>query len=142
MITLDGENDLILFAFSRHPFTGFSTKRPLHRSGRKSVEDCDTLEANALKKAREVRDFTGLSALADDTGLFVDALDGAPGVHAARFASGADQANAGYIENYQKLLDAMKDVSDAHRAANFQTVMAVALIFTLGLLNLLHIAML
>jgi XTP/dITP diphosphohydrolase len=92
-----------------------------------TVEDGETLEANALKKAREIREFTGLSALADDTGLFVDALDGAPGVHAARFASGAEQGNAGYIENYQKLLEAMKDVTDAHRAATFQTVMAIAL---------------
>lgn len=91
------------------------------------VEDGETLEENALKKAREIRAFTGLSALADDTGLFVDALDGAPGVHAARFASQGADENAGYIENYQKLLEAMKDVRDAARIASFQTVMAIAL---------------
>jgi XTP/dITP diphosphohydrolase len=91
------------------------------------VEDGTTLEENALKKAREIRDFTGRSALADDTGLFVDALDGAPGVHAARFASTEGEGNAGYIENYQKLLEALTDVHDARRTATFQTVMAVAL---------------
>jgi len=91
------------------------------------VEDGDTLEANALKKAREIREFTGCSALADDTGLFVDALDGAPGVHAARYASAHGTGNAGYIANYEKLLEAMKDVPDALRTASFQTVMAVAL---------------
>jgi XTP/dITP diphosphohydrolase len=91
------------------------------------VEDGETLEDNALKKAREIRDFTGRSALADDTGLFVDALDGAPGVHAARFAAGGAGANAGYVENYQKLLEAMKDVENAVRIATFRTVMAVAL---------------
>lgn len=92
-----------------------------------TVEDGETLEENALKKAREIRAFTGRSALADDTGLFVDALDGAPGVHAARFAAGEDGKNAGYVDNYQKLLDAMKDVPESGRTAAFQTVMAVAL---------------
>jgi XTP/dITP diphosphohydrolase len=51
-----------------------------------TIEDGDTLAANALKKAREARDHAGSSALADDTGLEVDALDGAPGVYSARFA--------------------------------------------------------
>lgn len=89
-------------------------------------EDGETLEENALKKAREIRKFTGLSALADDTGLFVDALDGAPGVHAARFAAAESGGNAEYIENYEKLLDALKDVADAGRTASFRTVMALA----------------
>ena len=53
------------------------------------VEDGDTLEANARKKAREVCAATGMPALADDSGLLVDALDGAPGVHSARFAGDA-----------------------------------------------------
>lgn len=91
------------------------------------VEDGETLEENALKKAREIREFTGRSALADDTGLFVDALGGAPGVHAARFASAERGENATYIDNYNKLLEAMKDVSDASRTARFRTVMAIAL---------------
>ena len=50
------------------------------------VEDGETLEANAVKKAREVAEFTGLPALADDTGLEVEALGGAPGVRSARYA--------------------------------------------------------
>lgn len=90
-------------------------------------EDGETLEENALKKAREIREFTGCSALADDTGLFVDALEGAPGVRAARYASAHGTGNAGYIANYEKLVDAMTDVPDALRTATFQTVMAVAL---------------
>jgi XTP/dITP diphosphohydrolase len=91
------------------------------------VEDGETLEENALKKAREIRAFTGRSALADDTGLFVDQLDGAPGIHAARYADAHGQGNAGYIANCQKLLEAMKDVPDALRTASFHTVMVVAL---------------
>jgi XTP/dITP diphosphohydrolase len=91
------------------------------------VEDGATLEENALKKAKEIRDFTGRSALADDTGLFVDALDGAPGVHAARFAAVEGAGNAGYIENYRKLIEVMAGVQDAHRTATFQTVMAIVL---------------
>jgi XTP/dITP diphosphohydrolase len=92
------------------------------------VEDGDTLEENALIKAREIREFTRCSALADDTGLFVDALEGAPGVKAARYAADAHgRGNAGYIANYEKLLEAMKDESDALRTATFRTVMAIAL---------------
>ena len=91
------------------------------------VEDGETLEENALKKAREIRVFTGRSALADDTGLFVDALDGAPGIHAARYANAHGQGNAGYIANCQKLLEAMKDAPDALRTASFHTVMVIAL---------------
>jgi XTP/dITP diphosphohydrolase len=98
-----------------------------HEGVPEPVEDGETLEENALKKAREIRDFTGRSALADDTGLFVDALDGAPGVHAARYAAEESGGNASYIDNYQKLLEAMKDIPGAHRTATFQTVMAIAL---------------
>ena len=50
------------------------------------VEDGDTCEANAVKKARAIAEFTGLPAVADDTGLEVDALGGRPGVYAARYA--------------------------------------------------------
>ncbi len=88
-----------------------------------TAEDGDTLEANALKKAREARDFTGLSALADDTGLEVDALDGAPGVRAARFAG----EEATYADNCRKLLEEMRDVPVGRRGARFRTVMALAL---------------
>ncbi len=89
-----------------------------------TVEDADTLAGNALKKAREVREFTGMSALADDTGLEVDALGGAPGVRAARFA----REGATYQENCDKLLREMKDVPGPERGARFRTVMALALI--------------
>jgi XTP/dITP diphosphohydrolase len=79
----------------------------------------DTLEGNALLKARAVRDHTGLAALADDTGLEVDALGGAPGVRAARFAG----PDARYEENVDKLLAMMEGETD--RRARFRTVVAV-----------------
>jgi XTP/dITP diphosphohydrolase len=88
-----------------------------------TIEDGDTLEANALKKAREVRGHTGLSALADDTGLEVDALGGAPGVYSARFAG----EGATYADNCAKLLREMAGVTPRKRGARFRTVMALAL---------------
>ena len=88
-----------------------------------TVEDGDTLEANALKKAREILEFTSCSALADDTGLEVDALDGAPGVYSSRFAG----ENAGYERNCDKLLRDLGSVERSRRAARFRTVIALAL---------------
>jgi XTP/dITP diphosphohydrolase len=88
-----------------------------------TVEDGATLEANALKKAREARDHTGLSALADDTGLEVDVLNGAPGIFAARYAG----SGASYAENCAKLLHEMRGVRPGARQARFRTVMALAL---------------
>jgi XTP/dITP diphosphohydrolase len=88
-----------------------------------TVEDGDTLEANAWKKAREAREHSGCSALADDTGLEVDALDGAPGVFAARYAG----ENATYADNCRKLLAALEGVPAHKRVARFRTVMALAL---------------
>jgi XTP/dITP diphosphohydrolase len=88
------------------------------------VEDRDTLEANALKKAREIRAFTGMSALADDTGLEVDALDGAPGVYSSRFAGD----NVTYDDNNRKLLAELEGVPPDKRAARFRCVMALALV--------------
>ena len=88
------------------------------------VEDRDTLEGNALKKAREVRDATGISALADDTGLFVEALDGAPGVYSSRYAG----ENVTYADNVKKLLEEMTAVASADREAEFRTIMALALV--------------
>ena len=85
------------------------------------IEDGDTLEANALKKAREVAAHTGELCIADDTGLEVEALDGAPGVFAARFAG----PDATYADNCAKLLHELKDVPEARRGARFRTVMAV-----------------
>jgi XTP/dITP diphosphohydrolase len=84
-------------------------------------EDAPTLEANALKKARAVAAATGELSLADDTGLEVDALGGAPGVHAARYAGPA----ATYAGNCRKLLAALDQVPAGRRAARFRTVMAL-----------------
>jgi XTP/dITP diphosphohydrolase len=78
-----------------------------------------TLEGNALLKARTVAAHTGLPALADDTGLEVDALGGAPGVHTARFAG----PTASYADNVAELLERLEGV--ANRTARFRTVVAL-----------------
>jgi XTP/dITP diphosphohydrolase len=83
-----------------------------------------TLEANALLKARAVVEATGLPVIADDTGLEVAALNGAPGVHTARFAG----PSARYEDNVAKMLDVMAGRTD--RSARFRTV--VALVFPDG----------
>lgn len=88
-----------------------------------TVEDGETLEANATKKASEAREHTGLTALADDTGLEVSALNGAPGVYAARYAG----EHATYADNCRKLLAAMEGVPVSQRGARFRTVMALSL---------------
>ena len=85
-------------------------------------EDADTLEGNALLKARALVEATGLPAIADDTGLFVAALEGRPGVFSARYAG----ANATYAENVAKLLSELEGLSDAQRGARFRTVVVVA----------------
>ena len=86
------------------------------------VEDGDTFAANAIKKAREVSDATGLPALADDSGLEVDALGGAPGVYSARYAGEA----AGDAANNAKLLVALAAVPADRRTARFHAVLALA----------------
>ena len=87
------------------------------------VEDGDTCEANAVKKARAIAEFTGLPAVADDTGLEVDALGGRPGVYAARYAG----ENATYEDNCGKLLRELMGVPRERRTARFLTVAAIAL---------------
>ncbi len=87
-------------------------------------ETGSTLEENALLKARAVVEATGLPVLADDTGLEVDALDGAPGVHTARFAG----PEARYEDNVARLIEAMR--GRKNRSARFRTV--VALVFPDG----------
>lgn len=82
------------------------------------TEDGATLEANARIKAVAVAAFAGAPALADDTGLEVDALDGAPGVHSARYAG----PNAGDEANVAKLLAALAGVAPPQRTARFRTV--------------------
>ena len=84
-------------------------------------EDADTFAGNAIKKAREVSAATGLPALADDSGLEVDALGGAPGVYSARYAGGGGDA-----ANNAKLLDALRGVAPAQRTARFRAVLALA----------------
>ena len=85
-------------------------------------EDAPTLEGNARKKAEAGLAASGLPTLADDTGLFVDALDGAPGVWSARYAGEAQDAAA----NCAKLLRALDGVPAAGRTAAFRCVIALA----------------
>lgn len=85
------------------------------------VEDAPTLEGNALLKARRAAESTGLAAIADDTGLEVGALGGAPGVHTARFAG----PDAAYEDNTAALLEALAEA--AERSARFRTVAAAVL---------------
>ena len=87
------------------------------------VEDGDTCEANAIKKARTIAEFTGLPAVADDTGLEVDALGGRPGIYAARYAG----EDATYEDNCRKLLQELTGVPRERRTARFLTVAAIAL---------------
>jgi XTP/dITP diphosphohydrolase len=80
-----------------------------------------TFVENALLKARHAARITGLPALADDSGLCVDALGGAPGLYSARYAGNHGDAQA----NIAKLLEAMKDVPRAQRTAHFHAVIVL-----------------
>lgn len=82
-----------------------------------------SLEENALEKARAVREATELSALADDSGLEVDALGGQPGVFSSRFAG----EGATYEDNNRKLLSLLSGIPRERRTAKFRCVMALAL---------------
>ena len=86
------------------------------------IEDGETCHANALKKATVLARHTGLLAIADDTGLMVDALDGRPGVYAARYAG----EHATYEENWRKLLRELEGVPIERRRARFLTVAVAA----------------
>lgn len=85
-------------------------------------EDGATCEANAIKKACEIARATGLTAVADDTGLEVDALGGRPGVYAARYAG----EHATYEDNCRKLVQELEGVPHERRTARFITVAAIA----------------
>ncbi len=85
-------------------------------------EDGATLEENAVKKALAAARFTGLCALADDTGLEVDALDGGPGVWSARYAG----EKASPAENNARLLSALEGLPPEKRLARFTCVMALS----------------
>ena len=86
------------------------------------IEDGATFVANARKKAQEMAQFSGYLTLADDSGLVVDALNGAPGVYSARYAGeqGDDAANN------SKLLSELQDVAEEKRQAAFHCAMALA----------------
>ena len=84
-------------------------------------EDGNTLEENATKKALEIAIFTRKIALADDSGLEVEALNGKPGVYSARFAG----EEATYEDNNKKLLQLLKHTPPEKRKAQFKCVIAV-----------------
>lgn len=83
------------------------------------AETGTTFVENAIIKARHAAKLTGLPAIADDSGLEVDALKGAPGIYSARYAG----ENATDQDNIDKLLIAMKDVDDEKRSARFHCVL-------------------
>ena len=78
-----------------------------------------TFVENAILKARNAAAHTGLPAIADDSGIEVDALNGAPGIYSARYAG----TGASDQDNLQKLLDALRDIPEAERTARFQCLM-------------------
>lgn len=84
-------------------------------------ENGETFEENAYLKAKAVVDLTGIAAIGDDSGLEVEALDGAPGIYSARFAG----QQGDYKKNNEKLLHLMKDVPLGKRGARFVTVIAL-----------------
>jgi XTP/dITP diphosphohydrolase len=87
------------------------------------VDECgDTFEENARIKARAYAQASGLLTLADDSGLEVDALNGAPGVHSARYAG----PDADDTERYRKLLASLADIPEGQRSARFHCVVALA----------------
>jgi len=86
------------------------------------VEDGKTFEENALKKATIIAKATRMTAIADDSGLEVDALNGAPGIYSARYAG----EDADDVANNQKLLEEMKNVPDDKRTARFVCCIALA----------------
>lgn len=94
------------------PQNAFDTLEEAEETGLSFVE-------NAILKARNACKYSGLPALADDSGLEVDALQGAPGIYSARYA-GADASDQ---DNYVKLLNALKDVPAEKRSARFQCVL-------------------
>ena len=90
------------------------------------VEDGDTFEENARKKARGYAAATGMRCLADDSGIEVDALGGAPGVHSARYAGIGETRAERDAANNAKLLRALEGVPEAQRGARFVCVMSLA----------------
>lgn len=85
------------------------------------VEDADTFEGNALIKAKAVHELVNDYVMADDSGLCIDALDGAPGVFSARFCG----ENSTYQEKFDKIFEMLKDVPEDKRTAHFVCAIAV-----------------
>jgi XTP/dITP diphosphohydrolase len=82
------------------------------------IEDQETLEGNAIKKAREIFSISKIPTISDDTGLFVEALNGEPGVYSSRYAG----ENASYDDNCKKLLIDMEGIPEQRREAYFKSV--------------------
>lgn len=87
------------------------------------IEDADTFAGNAIKKANTVLELTGEVVIADDSGIVVDALDGAPGVYSARYAD--DTGDNQDAANNHKLLKVMADVPQEKRQARFVCALAL-----------------
>jgi XTP/dITP diphosphohydrolase len=102
------------FPFLLHDLASFPSAPEVEETG-------ETLEENARLKAESASDSTGLIALADDSGLFVEALDGKPGVFSSRFAG----EGATYTDNNRKLIDMMVGLPHEERKASFVCVVAV-----------------
>lgn len=92
-------------------------------------EDGKTLKENAIKKSKEVGNYTGLLSLAEDTGLFIEYLKGAPGVYSARYSSKNEKKHndTTYEDNYKKVLKEMENVPWEKRKAEFVCVAALYL---------------
>jgi XTP/dITP diphosphohydrolase len=94
---------------------------PLPTEARKAVEGTASLEENAILKAVTAVEDVGEAALADDTGFFVDALDGRPGVLAARFDGLASDG-----DRRKRVIELMRDVPESKRTAHYETVLCLA----------------
>jgi len=90
-----------------------------------AVEDGLSFVENALIKARHASRQTGLPAIADDSGLEVDALAGAPGIYSARFANIQGEGNSNDADNNAMLLEKLRDVPEADRSARFHCVIVL-----------------
>ena len=89
------------------------------------VEDGETFEENSVKKALEIAKYTGMITVSDDSGLCVEALNGAPGIYSARYSG----ENATDSTNIDKLLDEMKNIPQGERQAKFVSVVSIAKTF-------------
>jgi XTP/dITP diphosphohydrolase len=90
-----------------------------------AIEDGSSFVENAIIKARHAAKYTGLPALADDSGLEVDALHGAPGIYSARYAGLQRDRASNDAANNQLVLEQLIDIPDAERSARFHCVIAL-----------------